>query len=92
MRQLQAQVIEDEHQPHHHPELATVLEQTGARNVTLLGFWMGGGKVARYMPGHQGRHVTQAVLMPSVLPYMLKTDNNCQCRTFDHTAAWSATG
>jgi len=86
MRQPQAQVIEDEHQPHQphqHPELATVLAQTGARNVTLLRFSMGCGKVARYMSGHQGRHVTQAVLMPLVIPYLLKTDNNCQCRTFD---------
>jgi pimeloyl-ACP methyl ester carboxylesterase len=57
-------------------DLASVIETTGARDVTLLGFSMGGGEVARYMSRHGGAHVRQAVLVASVVPYMLKTADN----------------
>jgi len=57
-------------------DLATVIEQTGARDATLLGFSMGGGDVARYLSRHRGKNVSQAVLVSSVLPYMLKTADN----------------
>jgi pimeloyl-ACP methyl ester carboxylesterase len=57
-------------------DLAAVIEETGARDATILGFSMGGGEVARYMSRHQGRNVRQAVLISSVVPYLLKTDNN----------------
>ena len=52
------------------------IEATGANNATLLGFSMGGGEVARYMSRHRGAHVSQAVLIASVVPYMLKTADN----------------
>jgi len=45
-------------------------------SVTLVGFSMGGGEVARYMSRHGGRSVRQAVLIASVVPYMLKTADN----------------
>ena len=57
-------------------DLAAVIEQTGATNATLLGFSMGGGEVARYMSRHGGRNVSQSVLVASVVPFMLKTDDN----------------
>ena len=57
-------------------DLAAVIEQTGASNATILGFSMGGGEVARYMSRHGGRHLAQAVLVSSVVPYLLKTDDN----------------
>ncbi len=57
-------------------DLATVIEQTGAKNATLVGFSMGGGEVARYMSRHGGRNVAKAVLVSSVVPYMLKTADN----------------
>lgn len=37
---------------------------------------MGGGEVARYMSRHAGRGVSKAVLVSSIVPYMLKTDDN----------------
>jgi pimeloyl-ACP methyl ester carboxylesterase len=37
---------------------------------------MGGGEVARYMSRHEGRGVVAAGLISSVVPYMLKTDDN----------------
>lgn len=58
-------------------DLADVLEATGAReNVTLIGFSMGGGEVARYMSRYDGRGVIAAALLGSIVPYMLKTDDN----------------
>jgi pimeloyl-ACP methyl ester carboxylesterase len=58
-------------------DLADVLEETGAtENVTLVGFSMGGGEVARYMSRHAGKGVSKAVLVSSVVPYMLKTNDN----------------
>ncbi len=57
-------------------DLAAVIEQTGAKDAVLAGFSMGGGEVARYMSRHGGKSVTQAVLVSSVVPYMLKTNDN----------------
>ena len=58
-------------------DLADVLEATGAtENVTLVGFSMGGGEVARYMSRHGGKGVIATALLGSVVPYMLKTDDN----------------
>jgi non-heme chloroperoxidase len=57
-------------------DLAAVIEQTGGQDVTLLGFSMGGGEVARYMSRHGGKNVKQAVLISSVVPFLLKTNNN----------------
>ena len=57
-------------------DLAAVIEQTGAKDVTLLGFSMGGGEVARYLSRHGTANIRQAVLVASVLPFMLKTGDN----------------
>lgn len=57
-------------------DLAAVIEQTGAQDAVLAGFSMGGGEVARYMSRHGGKSVSQAVLISSVVPFMLKTDDN----------------
>lgn len=58
-------------------DLADVMKAQGATdNVALVGFSMGGGEVARYMSRHGGQGVTQAVLISSVVPYMLQTDDN----------------
>lgn len=57
-------------------DLAAVIEETGAKDATIVGFSMGGGEVARYMSRHGGKNVAQAVLVSSVVPYMLKTADN----------------
>ena len=57
-------------------DLAAVIEQTGAQDAVLAGFSMGGGEVARYMSRHGGKSVAKAVLISSVVPFMLKTDDN----------------
>ncbi|MGE0704301.1 MAG: alpha/beta fold hydrolase [Vicinamibacterales bacterium] len=57
-------------------DLSAVVEHVQARDATILGFSMGGGEVARYMSRHSGRGVKQAVLIASVVPFMLKTPDN----------------
>ena len=58
-------------------DLADVLQATGAtEDVTLVGFSMGGGEVTRYMSRHGGKGVVSAALIGSVVPYMLKTEDN----------------
>lgn len=57
-------------------DLADVIAATGAENAALIGFSMAGGEVARYLSRHGGKHVTQVGLISSVVPYMLKTDDN----------------
>jgi non-heme chloroperoxidase len=58
-------------------DLADVMAATGAtQNVALVGFSMGGGEIARYMSRHAGRGVARIVLISSVVPYMLQTDDN----------------
>lgn len=82
-------------------DLAAVMEQTGAQDATLLGFSMGGGEVARYLTRHGSKNVRQAVLVSSVVPYMLKTSDNpdgidpavidkmAQAMKADRAAFWS---
>jgi non-heme chloroperoxidase len=57
-------------------DLAAVIDQTGVRDVSLMGFSMGGGEVARYMSRHDGRNVIKTALIASVVPFMLKTADN----------------
>jgi pimeloyl-ACP methyl ester carboxylesterase len=70
-------------------DLATVIAHTGAQDVALVGFSMGGGEVARYMSRYQGNGVVAAALVASVVPYMLKTRDNSDGtpqETFDQIA------
>lgn len=71
-------------------DLATVIEKTGAKDATIVGFSMGGGEVARYMSRHGGKNLKQAALIASIVPYMLKTADNpngVPKETFDEMTA-----
>lgn len=58
-------------------DLADIMAATGVeQDAALVGFSMGGGEIARYMNAHDGRGVSQVVLISSVVPYMLKTSDN----------------
>ena len=57
-------------------DLAAVIKELGLADVTLVGFSMGGGEVARYMSRHQGRQVAKAALVSAVTPYLLKDASN----------------
>ncbi|MXP13956.1 alpha/beta fold hydrolase [Altererythrobacter confluentis] len=58
-------------------DLADLIAALGLEeNIGLAGFSMGGGEIARYMSRHSGKGITAAALVSSVVPYMLKTDDN----------------
>ncbi|HET7817026.1 MAG TPA: alpha/beta hydrolase [Sphingomicrobium sp.] len=57
-------------------DLEAVLDHAGASGpVALAGFSMGGGEVARFTSRNSGR-VSHAVLIGSVVPFLLKTGDN----------------
>ena len=57
-------------------DLKAVLDELNLHNVTLVGFSMGGGEVARYMSRHGGARVSKVAFVSAVTPFLLKTDNN----------------
>jgi pimeloyl-ACP methyl ester carboxylesterase len=57
-------------------DLAAVIEQTGARNATIVGYSMGGGEVVRYLTRHNARNVAKAGMVGGAGYYLLKTENN----------------
>ena len=58
-------------------DLAAVIDHTanGAK-VAIAGFSMGGGEVARYLARHGASNISHAILISSVVPFMLKTADN----------------
>ena len=57
-------------------DLADVLSTLQLTDVTLVGFSMGGGEIARFLTRHGKSHVHSVALISSIVPYMLKTDSN----------------
>jgi non-heme chloroperoxidase len=57
-------------------DLHKLITQLGLRNITLVGFSMGGGEVARYLGTHGSERVKQAVFIASIPPFLLKGDDN----------------
>jgi len=57
-------------------DLASVLEGMDLQKVSLVGFSMGGGEIARYLSRHGASRVEKAVLVASVAGYLLKDDTN----------------
>jgi non-heme chloroperoxidase len=57
-------------------DLATIIDSLGLDDVSLVGFSMGGGEVARYIGTHGTAKIAKAVLIGSITPYLKKTDDN----------------
>jgi pimeloyl-ACP methyl ester carboxylesterase len=57
-------------------DLNAVLTELDLQNVTLVGFSMGGGEVARYLSRYNGARVSRAIFVSAVTPYLLKTADN----------------
>jgi non-heme chloroperoxidase len=57
-------------------DLHKLVTKLDLRDVTLVGFSMGGGEVARYVGVHGAERVSKAVFMAAIPPFLLKTPNN----------------
>ena len=57
-------------------DLQRVMDQCGLQNVTLVGFSMGGGEVARYVARHGESRLRSVVFASAVPPYLMKTVDN----------------
>ena len=58
-------------------DLDVLLKELELTDVTLVGFSMGGGEVARYVSKYnQEGRVTKVAFVSSVTPFLLKTDDN----------------
>jgi non-heme chloroperoxidase len=57
-------------------DLAALLEALDLTDVTLAGFSMGGGEVARYVGRHGTARVRSAALIAAVTPFLLQTEDN----------------
>ena len=57
-------------------DLENVLSDLDLTDVTLVGFSMGGGEVARYVTRHGTERLHSVVFAAAVPPYMKKSDDN----------------
>lgn len=57
-------------------DLNELMEQLDLRNVTLVGFSMGGGEAVRYISTYGEGRISRLALISSVTPFMKKTENN----------------
>ena len=57
-------------------ELKAVLDALDLQDVTLVGFSMGGGEVARYMSRHRGARVAKVAFVSAITPYLRKSEQN----------------
>lgn len=57
-------------------DLLDVLQELRLDDVTLIGFSMGGGEIARYMSRHSGVLIQSTVLIASIVPGLMKTSEN----------------
>jgi len=57
-------------------DLQQVMDQCGLQDVTLVGFSMGGGEVARYITRHGESRLHSVVFAAAVPPYLMQTADN----------------
>jgi len=57
-------------------DLKAVLDELNLNEVTLVGFSMGGGEIAKYFSQYGNSRVAKVIFISAVVPFMLKTDDN----------------
>jgi non-heme chloroperoxidase len=57
-------------------DLHKIITKLDLKDVTLVGFSMGGGEVARYIGKHGTDRVSKAVFIAAIPPFLLKTNDN----------------
>ncbi|WP_282203534.1 alpha/beta fold hydrolase [Kitasatospora fiedleri] len=71
-------------------DLDALLTELDLRDVTLVGFSMGGGEVARYVSSYGTERLRGVVLASAVTPFMLRTRDNPQGPLTEEAAAGMA--
>lgn len=71
-----SQVWDGHDMDHYADDVATVVKHLGINKAVHIGHSTGGGEVAHYIAKHGEAHVSKAVLVSSVPPLMVKTENN----------------
>lgn len=57
-------------------DLASVINASGAKKVTLVGYSMGGGEIVRYISKYGAKKVNKIILVATIVPGLLKTPDN----------------
>jgi non-heme chloroperoxidase len=57
-------------------DLKSLLDELDLTDVTLVGFSMGGGEIAKYFSLYGDARVAKVVFISAVVPYLLKTNDN----------------
>jgi non-heme chloroperoxidase len=57
-------------------DLHKLVETLDLHDITLAGFSMGGGEVARYIGNYNGKGVAKAAFLGAITPYLLKAKDN----------------
>ncbi len=71
-------------------DLHSLINALELDDVTLVGFCMGGGEVARYISSFGGERLHSAIFASAVTPYMLQTANNPDGPLTEHDANQAA--
>lgn len=61
---------------HFAKDLNDLIESLELKEVILAGFSMGGGEVARYIGNYGIKRLAKAILISSVVPFLLETEDN----------------
>lgn len=57
-------------------DLHELIDHLGLEKVSLVGFSMGGGEIARYLTRHGSQKIASVALVSAVTPYLLKQSDN----------------
>lgn len=71
-----SQVSDGHDMDHYADDVAAVVEHLGIKKAVHIGHSTGGGEVAHYIARHGEERVSKAVLVSSVPPYMVQTEDN----------------
>ena len=73
-------------------DLHTLIESLDLRDVTLIGFSMGGGELARYVSTYGQDRIAKLVFASAVPPYLWKSDDNPEGGVDQDLADWFTNG
>ena len=68
-------------------DLKALLDELNLNGVTLVGFSMGGGEIAKYFALYGDTRVSKVVLISAVVPFLLQTADNPDGVPAEHFAA-----